>query len=372
MSEAIAAGRTSYFIEPPPMPAVPVGGDEDKLHFVPWEQVYGPQPLIEVQIPEIVLEAPSTSQPAALAGPTGPLDGPTPTSQTTALRPLPPAWFGSLGTVGLGWQGNHPNVWWPANTAPDDGLIGTIELNSGSPAGGYGPLNSVRHIAYSFSQFMDRFGYRTKVSKWDRYLKATDLRGPAYGGNGVFEQVNFGFLVGHGVYGSNSDFTISADGPLQSYYPVYTGAVGYDWVRLSEFDFGGPGSNLRWMSILNCNNLFDPVYQDCYDKLVLPVGDNLHLLCGARTAIFMVSNFGNKYAAALTGHGTTRRPIMDSWFFAGTQTQGTQPGGPHLPVTFRVIGWPNCFSDDLLNYQTPNSGNPADIQFRDSTVFNYP
>ena len=126
------------------------------------------------------------------------------------------------------------------------------------------------------------------------------------------------------------------------------------------------------MSILDCNNLVDSIYQDCYDKEVLPVGDNLHLLCGASTAIFMVSNFGQKYAGALTGHGTTRRTIAESWFYAGTQTQGRQTGGPHMSVTFRVIGWPNCFNDDLLNYQTPNSGNPADISTIDRIVFNYP
>jgi hypothetical protein len=41
-------------------------------------------------------------------------------------------------------------------------------------------------------------------------------------------------------------------------------------------------------------------------------------------------------------------------------------------VDFRVIGWPNCFADDLLTYQSPNSGNPADITFSDQRVFTYP
>ena len=143
-------------------------------------------------------------------------------------------------------------------------------------------------------------------------------------------------------------------------------------MRLSEFEFGGPNSNLRWMSILNCNNLVDSVYQDCYDKEALPVGDNLHLLCGANGAVFMVFNFGLRYSAALTGSTTTRRTVMESWFYAGTQTQSKQPDGPHMSVSFRVIGWPNCFDDDLLTYQTPNSGNPADITFQDRTVFSYP
>ena len=119
-----------------------------------------------------------------------------------------------------------------------------------------------------------------------------------------------------------------------------------------------------------CNNLIEHVYLDCYDKEALPVNDDLHLLCGAKTSVFIVSNFGLKYSAALTGRGgVTRRTVAESWFYAGQQSQGFQPGGPHLTVEFRVVGWPNCFNDDLLNYQTPDSGNPADITYQDSTVF---
>jgi hypothetical protein len=76
-------------------------------------------------------------------------------------------------------------------------------------------------------------------------------------------------LAGHGVYGMDSDFTISASGPRQTYYPVYkTGDNFYDWVRISQCDFGS--SNLRWMGLLSCNNLFPDVYDDMYAKEVLP------------------------------------------------------------------------------------------------------
>ena len=86
--------------------------------------------------------------------------------------------------------------------------------------------------------------------------------------------------------------------------------------------------------------------------------------------MFIVSAFGLHYSAALTGaSGVTRRTVKESWFYAGTKTQGFQPGGPHVTVQFRVTGWPACFSDDLVTYSDPDSGNPANITFEDSTVF---
>jgi hypothetical protein len=189
------------------------------------------------------------------------------------------------------------------------------------------------------------------------------LRSHTHGGSGIFNDVNIGLLIGHVVYGTSPDWTISGSGPLQSYFPIWSGGSGYDWVRLSEFGFDGP--NLRWMSILSCNNLPDSVYQDSYNKEVLPVGDGLHLLCGAKTSVYIVQGFGIRYANALIGRNTTRRTIPQAWFYAG---QATQSINPNVPVIFRVIGWPNCFGDDVINYQSPNSSNPANIDFLDLQV----
>lgn len=119
------------------------------------------------------------------------------------------------------------------------------------------------------------------------------------------------------------------------------------------------------MSILSCNNLVSSVYSDCYNKEVLPIHDSMHLLCGARTSVYIVSNFGLKYSAALTGNGTARLSVKESWFSAGHATQGLNP---NVSVRFRVIGWPACFNDDLVNYSAPDSGNPADITFEDEQV----
>ena len=84
----------------------------------------------------------------------------------------------------------------------------------------------------------------------------------------------------------------------------------------------------------------------------------------------MVSAFGVNFGHALTGifaSPTPQRSLAEAWFYAGVQTQGAL--NPSIPVVFRVSGWPNCFGDFLDNYQTPNSGNPGDIEVIDRQVF---
>lgn len=318
MSAAVAAGATTYFIEPPPMPPLRTNGT-----WVAWEDVFGPSPLIEVPLPSALRGTTALrSQSAASDRPSGsptPMDGPQPdppTSQTTVLRPLPFVWFGTTGSIGIAYQGNHPDgVTFGANTRPSNGLFGRVTLN-GTP-GSYGIRRSCNKIALGFNRYLGDAGYRCNFYKANFDLHAADLRKPSKGGSSIFNTVNLGLLIGHGTFGKTPDWTISGSGPLQSYFPVYTGANGYDWVRLSEFSFGS--SKLRWMSMLTCNNLVDSVYQDCYDKEVLPVNGQLHLLCGAKSYIFLVSNFGLQYSAALTGSaGVPRMSIADSWFYAGT------------------------------------------------------
>jgi len=380
IEDAIANGQKSYFLEPAPMPPVYTNGE-----WVAWEDVFGAQPAIEVSISDDYFKLAVATKAEATrlahisnfegrggialdaAGDSG--SG----SQTTVLRPLPSVWFGKIGTIGVAYQGNHPDgVSFGLNTRPSNGLFGRVSLNV--TPGSYGRLKTAHRVCLGFNRYMADAGYRLKFYKGNFDLQASDLRKPSKGGNSVFNSVNVGLLVGHGVYGSGStpyDYTISGSGPIQSYYPVYTGANGYDWVRLSEFDFGGSSTNgLRWMGILTCNNLTDSVFLDCFDKEVLPVNDDLHLLCGSKTSVFITGYFGLMYSAALTGGGgVDRRTVKESWFYAGTKSQGLQPGGPHVTVQFRVIGWSDCFNDDLISYSTPNSGNPADIVSETRLVF---
>ena len=124
------------------------------------------------------------------------------------------------------------------------------------------------------------------------------------------------------------------------------------------------------MCILSCNNLTTNVYDDMYNKELLPINDQLHLLCGGNTTVYLVSSFGSDFGGALNGTylDLLRMTIPDAWFYAGEQTQTFQTNTPLRRVVFRVAGWPNNFNDDFLSFEDPDSGNPADIIFRDRRV----
>jgi hypothetical protein len=272
---------------------------------------------------------------------------------------------GKVGTIGVGYQGDHPKG--PIGTyhRPTNGLGGYVSLTSSSLP--FGPISTANGIASSFAKAMSKGGWKTTLSYGDDNLLSSYLRMPSKGGSSAFNQVNLAFVLNHGVRGTSSDYTISADGPLETYLPIYkTGATDYDWVRLSECDFGG--SNLRWITFASCELLNDANYQSMYNDLVLPIDDNLHLLLGSQTLMWAHPQLGTIWARSmLGGFFTSAQTIEQAWFFAG---QKTQPfSSPTTTVIFRVTGWPACFSDQLLNYSTPDSGDPANITYDDQQVY---
>ncbi|MEI7733802.1 MAG: DUF6345 domain-containing protein, partial [Verrucomicrobiota bacterium] len=183
----------------------------------------------------------------------------------------------------------------------------------------------------------------------------------------ITRKLGLGLLIGHGIRGIGRDYTTAANGPKTTYYPVFNkGATAYDYVRLSEMDLGS--QNLRWMAILACNMLNENNYTDMWNKLALPINDSLHLLCSAKTGVYMVEDVGRVFADSLTGKATgTAMKVTDSWYAAGTATQ--MLGKPDVNIYFRVAGWGNCFNDTIYSYEDPDSGNPADITYEDVRVF---
>ena len=292
-------------------------------------------------------------------------DGGDPTSGTTRRRSHRVR--GQVGTFGIAYQGHHPNPTIGSFTTPLNGLGGHVTLNPNYLLP-YGNIKNAGNIANNFASAMSRGGWRSGFAPLaNDALTGANLRMPSKGGSNTFNQVNIGLLVDHGIRGSSGDYTISADGPLETYLPIYkTGASNYDWVRLSECDFGG--SNLRWMAIFACNILYDDNYQDMYNKVVLPIDDNLHLLLSARTSVFMYPEVGRKWAQAMLGKEPGGiRSVKDAWYYAGDTTQ--KLSSPTGPVILRVAGWPACFSDQLLNYSTPDSGDPANITTDDHQAY---
>lgn len=357
-----ATGEEYYLVEPPPLPP-------------PLEKELGPQSWIKVVVPK---SAERTSDKGSAAGESvrgsesnGQEDSGGGRSQTTELDP--PRIINLFGgTFGIAYQGHHPYKSevglfpFPPN-APYFPQIGLAATNPP-----WGRLRSLSVIARNFSFWMQMRGWSQKFILADDDLHAAALRSAAFGGSNVFNEVNLGLLIGHGARGTTGDFTISGNGPLQSYYGIYhTGANAYDWVRLSQCSFGS--ANLRWMGLMTCNNLHASVYDDCWNKLALPINDDLHLLLGCSAYSFMVGKFGTVFAEGLVG-GEHSPPttVKEAWFLAGIATQGDKVNKKRQPVTFRVAGWPNCFGDTVYEYQIPNSGDPEDIEYEDRQVYPYP
>ena len=250
-----------------------------------WEEIYGPLPTIGVK----VAEGYKPKKSASFAN-VGNVFSAEAVGQTTTIGPIR---VGLSGSFAIAYQGHHPEgTTFPDSSRPDngDGIPSTrVTLNTG--AGSFPKLRAPRNISAGLESVLGRAGFRQVNKLVDDKLTLADLNGTPYGGRGILNEANLGLLCGHGVYGTSPDFTISASGPLQTYTPLYkTGNNFYDWFRLSNGDFGGNfrdvngilhSGNMRWMCILTCNNLEEDAYWDMYDKEVLPITDDLHLLLGA-------------------------------------------------------------------------------------------
>jgi hypothetical protein len=130
-------------------------------------------------------------------------------------------------------------------------------------------------------------------------LANDDLTGAKFRGAGnVFNSVNIGLLIGHGVQGDRPDLNSGA--LIETYYPIYAvGESQYDWVRAHEFQFGG---DLRWMGISACNMAGTTAVPNWTSHGSWPFQtDKLHLMLAASTSVYMYSSFGTNWAWAMTG-----------------------------------------------------------------------
>ena len=282
---------------------------------------------------------------------------------------------GVPGTVGIAWQGHHPATPLPPNppsatfTRPTSGLPGQpfITLEPSIYRLPYGKINRADDVAKGFAKEMAIGGWKKGFELGDDALEAKALRKPIKGGTSKFNEVNIGLLVGHGIRGESPDFVSTNSGAFGTYFPIYkTGATNYDWMRLSDCNFGSV--NLRWMGIYSCNMLHETSYDSMYAKGVLPINDKLHLLLGCKTSVFMYETFGQKWASCMLGRERGGiKTVRESWYEAGRLIHNEVK--PTIPIVFRVAGWPECLEDTLGTYTTPTSNNVYDIEFRDIEVW---
>jgi hypothetical protein len=288
-------------------------------------------------------------------------------------RPAPKPIKGSPGRFGVAWQGHHPDPGpngIPGFNRPAN-LTGTIQLDPNYVLP-YGPIKRAKAIATGFENTLVKYKWKKAFNYGDDQLTAALLRKPSKGGSNVFNYCNLGLLIGHGIRGSSQDFRATSTPSLQTYMPIYkSGVNAYDWVRMSEFDFGGGPGGLRWMGIYACNMLSQLNAQDMYNKGVLPINPNLHILLAEETSIFMYPTFGQKWASYMNGgEGGGNRTVIDGWILASQvihAVPGVVPSG-HT-VTMTCAYWPDCRNDTLYSYTNNELDDPSEILFRRVQVF---
>ena len=184
---------------------------------------------------------------------------------------------------------------------------------------------------------------------------------------GFFNQANIGLLAVHGSYGT----TMESDGVKHSYLRFYrNGSASY--IRLDDCSFGGSGTNgLKWMAILACGTLNDSPYSSLYNYGRLPINNDLHLLCSAKTVVTFAPKIGEFWAEKMLGIGSTNGPehVAQSWFDAGSTAYLDETNHP-LTMVFRVAYWPDAINDYITDIaSSPGTGNTYDIQKQDATVY---
>ena len=204
-----------------------------------------------------------------------------------------------------------------------------------------------------FVATMARGAWQPGFNKKNNQLQASDLKKASLGGANIFNgsDISLGLLSLHGAYGTSPDYNQAsgANGATQIYFSVDGRPGASSYVRMSEMDFGSPGTNgLKWMALMACNSLRQQNWNSIRNTGGWkPFNNNLHLLLGANS---IVDN-GNermwaKYMLGLDGQ--TQQTIMEAWSLSGHFCA-------HRPVTFAVAGYDDCKQDMLTgtNNVTP-------------------
>jgi hypothetical protein len=325
VEEALSQGLTSYFIPPPPYPPIFTNINGNWI-TIPWEDVHGPIPPIEIQISESEQESylmAAAGFASMDANGPEPMDWDDQNYETrTPTRTPGNLFFGFAGSVGVGYQGHHPRK-------KDVGAFANAPGGVLASAPPWGPLKTASSLANNFSVNMGYAGWRTSFLKGDDNLNSLDLNpvlGPGTGTGTFATQCHFGFLVGHMTASARNDPNYFATVP---YYPVYNSAQpgAYQWIATPNMDLGNSAgsvfSKLKWMSFYGCQSFKERDYTDLWTKFLLPMPPNLRLILGAEDGVFIMPGFGTRFAGSLNGWtvpGGNPMSIWQAWCDAAADT----------------------------------------------------
>ena len=277
----------------------------------------------------------------------------------------------ALGTIGVCYQqylnpnisAHDPLTGWPYPVQPQYVALDGYAASSSASAVKFQTALQTKQIADGFTTAMQKGGYYSSFEYGNDQVKLTDLEKTSLGGNSIFNNVNFGFLISHGSYATNAEddnvkYTYIWIENLQANIAQY--------LRLSDFDFGGTQpTGLRWMTILACDTLIQANYNSMNSHSKIPVNSNLHLLLSGSSVIWFAPDLGKNYAFNLLYGNET---IINSWYGAGTQTYQYQNKGITNNVSFAYTGSPACIYDSLQSYEDSDGS----LTRSQTTVYNLP
>src|SRR5208337_2793117 len=148
----------------------------------------------------------------------------------------------------------------PNTGFPGGGFPVQMQGNNGNQALNYAPRPQNTVEADNFITAMRQWGWQVAPVNADNQLQISALRGSGT----FFNQSSLGVLLTHGTYGSSTDYT--ANDCKQMYFPITSG-TSIQYLRMSEMNLGGPGTNgLKWMALPACFSLYHANWQSMQNQ----------------------------------------------------------------------------------------------------------
>jgi Family of unknown function (DUF6345) len=288
-----------------------------------------------------------------------PLPNPQPSPPAPQRPPNNPV-RGLAGTFGIAYDTYAANGTNGVGAPPlqnEPGVPGSyIQMESFSANSGltWPPRRQHTAEANAFIGVMKYYGWSNPLNKTDGQLNISDLRGSGT----PFNNVNMGVLMLHGTYGNTQDYMAGLC--KQMYFVVTSGGSG-QYLRFSEMDLGGTGTNgLKWMVIDACHSLYHVNWSSMKNMGIKPYNSNLHLILGGDTDVW-TSPLKWYYFAKYMNYGTSTNAgnynpltIRNAYYQANYDAFQKTPPPAGTTITLAVAGDSACVDDSLQTNSLPS------------------
>ncbi len=285
-----------------------------------------------------------------------PLPNPQPAPPSPQRPPSNPI-RGLAGTIGVAADTytangttNGPSVG-PLDNGLHTGLY--ISMQGSTAARTNPPRPEHKDEVSSFVKTMQYYGWSNPLNEIDNQLNIADLRGSG----SKFNNVNMAIFLGHGTYGSGSSATDYAANQCKQMYYTVTSGTSAQYLRLSEMNMGGSGTNgLKWMVLDQCFSLFHANWTSMNTAGIKPYNSNMHLILGANTVTWTSTRKWYNFAKYVNYGVTNVSPltIRNAYYQGNQDAFHNVQLPPGTTITLAVAGDSACLDDSLQTTNTPS------------------